>query len=132
MQAKEIHNKYAPFWAAAMFVFGITGLSTVWFDTGDFWGGYGLDIMGPAWNYILFRGLFTGYTENKWRRFFTPNRTFIIFVLVAYGIETAQYLEWYESTFDPYDLLAYVSLLIPLYLLDKWQATGIGHRGSGD
>lgn len=125
---KMIHNKYAPYWAAGMFIFGLAGLSTVWFDTGDFWGGYGLDIMGPAWNYILFRGLFTGYRDTKWTRFFTPTRTVIIFILVAYGIEGAQYLEWYDSTFDWYDLLAYVSLLIPLYILDRFQASAVGLR----
>lgn len=130
-QRKRIHDKYAPWWAVAMFIFGLAGLSTVWFDMGDFWGGYGLDIMGPAWNYILFRGLFTAYKETRWTNFFTPNRTLIIFVLVAYGIEGAQYMEWYGATYDPFDLLAYVSLLIPLYLLDKRQASGIGHQASG-
>ena len=124
---RQIHNKYAPYWAAAMFIFGLAGLSTVWFDTGDFWNGYGLDIMGPAWNYILFRGLFTGYRKTRWTAFFTPNRTLLIFIIVAYGIEGAQYLEWYESTFDPYDLIAYISLLIPLYLLDRYQALGARH-----
>lgn len=120
-QRTLIHNRYAPYWAAAMIIFGLAGLSTVWFDTGDFWGGYGLDIMGPAWNYILFRGLFTGYRDTKWTSFFTPTRTLIFFILAAYIIEGAQYLEWYDATFDPFDLIAYISLLFPVYMLDSFQ-----------
>lgn len=33
-------------------------------------------------------------------------------------IETMQYFKIYDSTFDPWDLLAYVSILIPLFLID--------------
>ena len=115
------HNQHAPYWAAAMVIFGVTGLATIWIDLGDFWKGYMLDMVGPAWNYILFRGLFTGYRDTVWTRFFNPNRTFVIFLLVCFFIEGAQYLEWYDATFDPFDLLAYISLLIPLYILDRYQ-----------
>jgi hypothetical protein len=118
---KDIHDRNAPYWAAAFVIFGATGLSTIWFDFGDFYSGYVLDIMGPAWNYILFRGLFTTKADNRWTRFFTPTRTFLIFVLVCFGIETLQYFRVYDSTFDPWDLLAYVSLLIPLFILDSLQ-----------
>jgi hypothetical protein len=47
----------------------------------------------------------------------TP-RTVIIFLLVSFAIEGAQYFELYDATFDPWDLLAYVSILLPLYVLD--------------
>lgn len=97
---------------------GVMGLSTIWIDLGDFWKGYVLDMTGPAWNYILFRGLFTAKTDNAWTRFFTPARTLIIFLLVCFGIETMQYFEIYNSTFDPLDLLAYCSILIPLFFID--------------
>ncbi|MEN8221789.1 MAG: hypothetical protein ABFR36_00910 [Acidobacteriota bacterium] len=116
------HDKFAPWWAAAIVVLGTTGLSTIWLNFGAFWKGYVLDIMGPAWNYILFRGLYTAWADNAWTRFFTPVRTFIIFILVCFGIETMQYFKIYESTFDPYDLLAYVSILIPLFILDLKQS----------
>lgn len=115
---KNIHDKYAPYWAIALVILCGTGLATMWFDLGTFWKGYVLDITGPAWNYILFRGLFTSYTNNAWFRFFTPKKTLIIFLLVCFGIETMQYFKIYESTFDPYDLLAYVSILIPLFIID--------------
>jgi hypothetical protein len=115
---KIIHDKYAPYWAIALVVLVGTGLATIWVDLGAFWKGYVLDMTGPAWNYILFRGLFTSYTINVWTRFFTPKRTLTIFLLVCFGIETMQYLNIYDSTFDLWDLLAYVSILIPLFFID--------------
>ncbi|MBT3209753.1 MAG: hypothetical protein HN704_01695 [Bacteroidetes bacterium] len=115
------HNKNAPYWAAAMLVFGVLGLSTIWIDLGIFWKGYLLDMVGPAWNYILFRGLFTTKADNYWTRFFTHQRTLIIFLTVCFGIETMQYFKIYDSTFDPLDLLAYISILIPLFLIDSKQ-----------
>ena len=112
------HNKYAPYWAIALVLLGGTGLATIWIDLGDFWKGYVLDMTGPAWNYILFRGLFTSYTNNLWTRIFTPKRTLGIFLFVCFGIETMQYFKIYDATFDFWDLLAYVSILIPLFLID--------------
>lgn len=118
---KTIHDRNAPYWAAALFVLCLSGLSTTWIDLGSFWKSYVLDMAGPAWNYILFRQLFTAYSNNKWTRFFTPVRTFLIMMSVSFGIEAMQYFEIYDSTFDPLDLAAYVSLLIPLFLLDFYQ-----------
>jgi hypothetical protein len=118
---KDIHDRNAPYWATALVVFAAAGLSTIWLSFGDFFGGYMLDITGPAWNYILFRGLFTTKANNRWTRFFTPLKTFAIFVVVCFGIETLQYFRVYNSTFDPWDLLAYVSLLFPLFILDSLQ-----------
>ena len=115
------HDRFAPYWAGGMLVFGVSGLSTIWIDLGDFWQGYVLDITGPAWNYILFRGLFTAYADNIWTRFFTPKKTLVIFLLVCAFIEGAQYFKIYEATFDPWDFVAYISLLVPLFLLDNYQ-----------
>ena len=120
MKPKENkHNKVAPYWAAAFALLWLMGMSTIWLDFGYFWKGYALDMAGPAWNYILFRGLFTGKTDNLWTRFFTPKKTLFIFLFVCFSIETAQYFNLYDATFDPWDLLAYVSILVPLYLLDR-------------
>lgn len=87
--------------------------------SGAFWKGYVLDMTGPAWNYILFRGRFTSRSVNAWTRFFTPKKTVTIFVLVCFGIEGAQYFGLYGATFDPWDFLAYVSILVPLFILDQ-------------
>ena len=73
---------------------------------------------GPAWNYILFRGRFTSWADNRWTRFFTPRRTLMVFVIACLGIEGAQYLELYNATFDPRDLVAYLSVLGPIFFVD--------------
>jgi len=116
--AEYKHNKSAPYWAICLFVFGLTGISTIWINLGSFWNGYVLDMTGPAWNYILFRGLFTTYSENKWTRFFTPLRTVLIFLFVCFSIEGAQYLNWYDATYDLWDIFAYISILIPIFVID--------------
>ena len=116
---KSRHDYFAPYWAVGLFVLCATGLATIWIDFGNFWKGYVLDMVGPAWNYILFRGLFTEKAENVWTRFFTPTKTLIIFLIISFGIESMQYFNIYESTFDPWDFLAYVSVLIPLYIIDS-------------
>ena len=122
IKSKSIrHDLRAPYWAAAMILFGVAGLSTISWNPGGFWHGYVLDMTGPAWNYILFRGLFTAYRENFWTRLFSPGRTFLLFVLICFGIETLQYFHVYDATFDPWDLLAYISILIPVHLLDRRQ-----------
>ena len=118
---RQRHNKYAPYWATGLVIFGATGLATTWFDLGSFWSGYVLDMVGPAWNYILFRGLFTYQKDTAWTRFFTPVRTLSIFIIVCAGTEFAQYFKLYDATFDPWDFAAYVSILIPLYMLDVVQ-----------
>jgi len=118
LDKKTKHDAHAPFWAIGIIILGGIGLATIWVDLGHFWSGYVLDMTGPGWNYILFRGLYMSYTENAWTRFFTPQKTLIIFLVVCFGIEGAQYFNLYEATYDPLDLLAYVSILIPLFLLD--------------
>jgi len=117
---KNGHNRAAPFWAADLFLLCGTGIATIFLDLGGFWRGYVLDMTGPAWNYILFRGRFARRADNVWTRFFTPGRTAVIFLLVCAGVEGAQYLELYDATFDPFDFAAYVSILLPLYLLDRF------------
>lgn len=122
MEQKNIrilHDKYAPYWAIALFTLLGTGLSTIWFDMGAFWKGYVLDMVGPAWTYVLFRGLYTSKAENLWTGFFTATRTLIILLSACFGIETLQYFKIYHSTFDYWDLLAYSSILIPLFLIDS-------------
>ncbi len=127
---KRRHDRLAPYWAAGLVILGGTGLATNWIDLGAFWKGYVLDMTGPAWNYILFRGLFTSYRENAWTRFFTPKKTLFIFLLICAGIEGAQYLNLYEATYDPWDFLAYVVILIPLFIIDSYHTNY--YSGKGD
>lgn len=116
---ENMHNVFAPYWAIALFFLWAIGLASIWFDLGNFWKGYVLDMVGPAWNYILFRGLFTTQADNVWTRFFTPKKTLFIFLFVSFGIEIMQYFNVYNATYDPWDFLAYVSILIPLFIIDS-------------
>jgi hypothetical protein len=118
------HNKCAPYWAILMIVLLLTGLSTIWFKIGNFWNGYVLDMVGPAWSYILIRGLYTAKADNKWTRFFSSTKTLIILLIVAFGIETLQYFKVYHSTFDPLDIIAYTSVIVPIYIIEQLQARG--------
>lgn len=115
------HYKSAPYWAATLIIIGGIGIATIWVELGSFWKGYVLDMTGPAWNYILFRGLFTAKTDNIWTRFFSPARTLFIFLITCTGIELAQYFNLYEAVYDPWDFLAYISLLLPLSIIDLYQ-----------
>ncbi|MCA9734823.1 hypothetical protein KC799_22005 [candidate division KSB1 bacterium] len=119
MKDKPTHDAHAPYWAAGFVLLCGTGLSTIWIDSSAFWHGYVLDITGPAWNYILFRGLYTTKAENRWTKFFTARKTLLIFLFVCFTIEGMQYFNFYASTYDPWDFLAYIALLIPLYILDE-------------
>ncbi len=38
---KNKHDKLAPYWAVALFIFLGIGLATISFDLGGFWKGYG-------------------------------------------------------------------------------------------
>ena len=118
---KSKHDIFAPYWAITFIILCGTGLATIWINLGRFWKGYVLDMTGPAWNYILFRGLFTAKTNNKWTRFFTPKKTLLIFLFVCIGIESMQYFNLYDSTYDPWDFLAYISILVPLFIMDSMQ-----------
>lgn len=120
---KNKWDNQAPYWAIGLVLLGTAGIFTNWIDLGSFWKAYGLDITGPAWNYILFRGRFTAKKDNAWTRFFTPVKTFSIFTIVVFGIEIAQYFKLYESTFDPWDFLAYIALLLPLFIIDCFQSS---------
>jgi len=125
------HDKHAPFWAAGVVILGITGLATNWLDLGSFWKSYVLDITGPAWNYILFRGRFTSKVDNRWTRFFTPKRTVIIFIVVCTVIEGMQYLKLYEATFD----IGYLERALELnkYFTDHfWDDTNRGFYLTAD
>jgi len=118
------HDRHAPFWALGLVVLCVTGLTASLKADSPFLRGYALDMAGPSWNYILFRGRFTSKADNRWTRFFTPKRTFVIIAAVCFGIEVMQYFELYEATFDPWDFLAYVSILVPVFILDQMTYEG--------
>ena len=116
--ASRIHEYR--YWAVALVVLGTIGLSTGLVRARGFWSSYVLDVVGPAWNYILLRGLFSKTQPAMLSRFLTPEGTLLLIVAVCGVIEAAQYFQLYEAHYDPYDFLAYVSLLLPCYAIDRW------------
>jgi hypothetical protein len=103
-------------------VLGAVGLAAGFIRGPRFWSGYVLDIVGPAWNYILIRGLFSKSQPAMLSRFVNPEAAFVLIATVCFLIEVAQYLELYDATYDPRDFLAYLSLLVPCYIVDRWQS----------
>ena len=78
-----------------------------------------LDIVGPAWNYILIRGLYSSKNQTFLKIKFSPESAALLIIGICFIIETGQYFRIYEAHFDPYDYLAYISLILPCYLIDK-------------
>ena len=107
-------------WKIAIMLFGTIALLSGLVKDPGFWSSYVLDIVGPAWNYILLRGLYTSNKSTFMSLKFTPETAAFIIFGTCVLVETAQYFKLYDAYFDPYDFLAYVSLLLPCYLLDKY------------
>ncbi len=116
-------------WAAALVLFAIIVFGTEFVQVHGFWGSYVIDIFGPAMVYIYIRGLSAKRESAKWRGLFSPELAVFTVALVCFLVEFAQYisprLSWpwntlYKKHYDPYDFLAYVSLLVPCYSIDRW------------
>jgi len=111
-------KKQAKFWKATVITLGIISLSTGLFKTSDFWSSYVLDIAGPAWGYVLIRLQYRINTEGFFNNRFSPEIVFAVIISICFIIETMQFFKLYNSTFDPYDFLAYYSGLFIVYLID--------------
>jgi hypothetical protein len=107
-------------WKIALILLGITGLSSGISHSPGFWTSYVLDMVGPAWNYILIRGIYNSKYTTFFSIKFSPETAAVVIIGICFLIETSQYFKLYEARFDPYDFLAYLSLLLPCYILDKW------------
>ena len=83
-----------------------------------FWSGYVLDIAGPPWIYMLIRGQYNS-KERFFNIKFSPELAFALVLVLSFAIEIMQFFEVYNATFDPYDLLAYLSATFLIYLTDK-------------
>jgi len=108
------------YWKAAIITLGTIALATCLVRIPGFWSSYVLDIVGPAWIYILVRGLFSRAQPAMLARFLSPEAALVIMMAACFLIEAAQYFQLYEAHYDPYDFLAYVSLLLPCYAIDRW------------
>lgn len=82
------------------------------------------DLVGPAWLYIVFRGLAEPEKRNRLGRTLgaTPERAATILFIGSSVTEIAQ-IYWptgvFAGTFDPLDIVAFAIGILPLYLADK-------------
>ncbi len=84
-----------------MVLMGTLGLATCFVRIPGFWSGYVLDIVEPARNYIVIRGLFAQERAGMMSRIFTPEVTLGFIVSVCFLVEAAQYLELYDALLRP-------------------------------
>jgi len=106
-------------WKISLILLGVISLSTGFSKRPGFWTSYVLDMAGPAWNYILIRGQYSSQrTFFSFR--FSPEFALLLIMGICFLIETSQFFKLYEAHFDPWDYLAYVSILIPCYLIDHY------------
>lgn len=124
---KEISNnqnivltKETVFWKISIILLGSIGLSTGLFKLSEFWTSYVLDIVGPAWIYILIRGQYQSKNATFLSLKFSPELAFALIAGICFIIEIMQFFNLYNSTFDPYDFLSYFSGIFIIYLIDKW------------
>jgi len=115
-----IKSKAVRIWKVVLIVLGIVSLSSGLVKTPGFWSSYLLDIAGPAWGYVLLRTQYIPGDSGFLSIRFSSEMALMVILIICFLIETAQYFEIYDAHFDPYDYLAYISVLLPVYLIDKY------------
>ena len=122
----RIKEKQVWFWKIMVIVLGLISLSTGLLRSSGFWNSYILDITGPAWAYVLVRVQYNSKTDRFLYIRFSPASAFLSIISICVMVEAMQYFRLYNSTFDPLDLLAYLSGTFAVYLIDM----SIGKRPS--
>jgi hypothetical protein len=107
------------YWKIALILLGLISLSTGLSKRPGFWTSYVLDMAGPAWNYILIRGQYSA-KQTFFSLRLSPELALFLIAGICFLIETSQFFKLYKAHFDPWDYLAYISILIPCYLIDKY------------
>lgn len=108
------------FWKIILVLLGSTVLATCLIRVPGFWSSYVLDMAGPAMGYILLRVQYTSKESTLFSFKFSPELAALLIFGICFVIETSQYFKIYEAHFDLYDYVAYISLLVPCFLIDKW------------
>lgn len=88
-----------------------------------FWNNYLLDIVFPAFWYLTIRGISQSENASSFLQKLSPTVVFGFLVCLLFTMESGQYFGFYWGTYDPIDFLAYLSVLVPCYLIDI-----LGHR----
>lgn len=110
------------FWKISLILSGSTVLATCLIRAPGFWSSYVLDMSGPAMGYMLLRVQYTPKQSTFLSYKFSPELAVLLIFGICFVIETSQYFKLYKAHFDPYDYVAYLSLLLPCFLIDKWLA----------
>ena len=116
----RVNSTGQPWWRAALVVFGSVVAIAELVQVPGLFGSYAIDVFGPALVYIYVRGLHTSQGPTRISRLASPEVYVIGIVAVCFLVELAQYFRLYNKHYDPYDFVAYVSLLLPCYGLDRW------------
>jgi len=119
-RTNNVNSNEKYFWKISIILLCLIGLTSGLVKSSGFWTSYVLDITGPAWCYILIRGQYKSADSTFLSIRFSPELAAIIITGVCIIIETSQYFDLYDAYFDPYDYLAYVSGVLPLFIIDKW------------
>ena len=107
-------------WRATVLVLGAVLLATEVLERPGFWSSYARDLTGPALMYLLFRGRHRASKVGTIPGVRTPNQVAAFVLGFCVTVEAAQYFGLYGH-FDPYDFVAYVTGLVPFYLVDRWR-----------
>ena len=107
-------------WKIILIILGLISLSLGLLKNPGFWSSYLLDFAGPAWGYVLIRGQYKAGDSRFLIFRFSPEGALLTIIIICFSIETVQYFGIYKAYFDPFDYLAYISGIIPVYILDKF------------
>lgn len=114
------NSKTTLFWKITLIVMGSLVLATCLIRVKGFWSSYVLDMAGPAMGYMLLRVQYTNRDSTFLSLKFTPECAALLIFGICFLVETSQYFNLYDAHFDAYDYLAYLSFLLPCFLIDKW------------
>jgi len=123
-QMDNNNSRVILFWKITVILLGSTVLATCMIRIPGFWSSYVLDMAGPAMGYIILRVQYTSKESTFLSFKFTPELAALLIFGICFLIETSQFFRIYESHFDPFDYIAYVTLLFPCFLIDKWLVKG--------
>ena len=113
-----LSNRSRLAWKFAALFAVTTGGITQFVDFEGFVGSYWFDMAFPVFIYIYLRKTITLSGRNDSSPIH-QNFALLLALFPPFLLETAQYFNWYKGTFDPVDFLAYLSLVVPAYLIDR-------------
>ncbi len=108
------------FWKIVLLGTGFLSAGTALIDYQGFWNNYLFDIVFPSYLYIFIRGIYQGKDVHQRLTRWSPSMVFGLLIGITFSMEICQYFGYYKGHFDPIDFFAYLSLLGPCYLADRW------------